>query len=29
MEPVIFEDQLVLGGIAGTTKFRDLGRDRR
>jgi hypothetical protein len=29
MEPRIFEGQLVLVGMPGTTKFRDLGRDPR
>ncbi|HSJ45255.1 MAG TPA: pyridoxamine 5'-phosphate oxidase family protein [Euzebyales bacterium] len=29
MEPRIFEDHLVLVGMPDTTKFRDLGRDRR
>ena len=29
IEPRIFEDQLVLVGMPGTTKFRDLGRDPR
>ncbi|MGH3320293.1 MAG: pyridoxamine 5'-phosphate oxidase family protein [Streptosporangiaceae bacterium] len=29
MEPRIFEDQLWLGGMPGTTKFKDLGRDPR
>ena len=29
MEPRIFEDRLVLVGMPGTTKFRDLGRDPR
>jgi hypothetical protein len=29
MEPRIFEGQLVLVGMPGTTKFRDLGRDGR
>ncbi|HWL97203.1 MAG TPA: pyridoxamine 5'-phosphate oxidase family protein [Nocardioidaceae bacterium] len=29
MEPRIFEDRLVLAGMPGTTKFRDLGRDPR
>lgn len=29
MEPRIFEDHLVLVGMPGTTKFRDLGRDPR
>jgi hypothetical protein len=29
MEPRIFEDRLLLVGMPGTTKFRDLGRDPR
>jgi hypothetical protein len=29
MEPRIFEDQLCVGGMPGTTKFRDLERDPR
>ena len=29
IEPRIFEDHLVLVGMPGTTKFRDLGRDPR
>jgi hypothetical protein len=29
IEPRIFEEQLVLVGMPGTTKFRDLGRDPR
>lgn len=29
VEPRIFEDQLVIAGMPGTTKFRDLGRDPR
>jgi hypothetical protein len=29
MEPRIFEDRMVLAGMPGTTKFRDLGRDPR
>jgi hypothetical protein len=29
MEPRIFEERLVLVGMPGTTKFRDLGRDPR
>lgn len=29
MEPRIFEGQLLLVGMPGTTKFRDLGRDPR
>ena len=29
MEPWIFEGRLVLVGMPGTTKFRDLGRDPR
>lgn len=29
MEPRIFEDHLLLVGMPGTTKFRDLGRDPR
>lgn len=29
MEPRIFEEHLVLVGMPGTTKFRDLGRDPR
>src|SRR4051812_16322137 len=29
MEPRIFEGQLVIGGMPGTTKFRDLARDPR
>jgi len=29
MEPRIFEDHLVLAGMPGTTKFRDLARDPR
>lgn len=29
MEPRIFEGELVLVGMPGTTKFRDLGRDPR
>jgi hypothetical protein len=29
MEPIIFEDQLVLVGMPNTTKFLDLGRDPR
>lgn len=29
MEPRILEDHLVLVGMPGTTKFRDLGRDPR
>jgi hypothetical protein len=29
MEPIIFEEQLVLVGMPNTTKFRDLGRDPR
>jgi hypothetical protein len=29
MEPRLFEDALVLVGMPGTTKFRDLGRDPR
>jgi hypothetical protein len=29
MEPRIFEEHLVLVGMPGTTKFRDLGRDGR
>jgi hypothetical protein len=29
MEPRIFEDELVLVGMVGTTKFRDLDRDPR
>ncbi|HEX6256520.1 MAG TPA: pyridoxamine 5'-phosphate oxidase family protein [Euzebyales bacterium] len=29
MEPRLFEDHLVLVGMPGTTKFRDLGRDPR
>ena len=29
MEPRIFEGQLVIGGMPNTTKFADLGRDRR
>lgn len=29
MEPRVFEDHLVLVGMPGTSKFRDLGRDPR
>lgn len=29
IEPRVFEDHLVLVGMPGTTKFRDLGRDPR
>jgi hypothetical protein len=29
MEPRIFDDRLVMLGMPGTTKFRDLGRDPR
>lgn len=29
MEPLIFEGQMVLVGMPGTTKFADLGRDPR
>jgi hypothetical protein len=29
VEPRIFEDHLVIAGMPGTTKFRDLGRDPR
>lgn len=29
MEPRVFEGQLWIGGMPGTTKFRDLGRDPR
>lgn len=29
MEPRIFEDRLLLVGMPGTTKFRDLARDPR
>ncbi|WP_370616925.1 pyridoxamine 5'-phosphate oxidase family protein [Mumia qirimensis] len=29
MEPTLFEDHLVLVGMPGTTKFRDLARDPR
>jgi hypothetical protein len=29
IEPIIFEEQLVLVGMPNTTKFRDLGRDPR
>jgi hypothetical protein len=29
MEPRIFDGQLVIGGMPGTTKFRDLDRDPR
>lgn len=29
MEPRLFEDHLLLVGMPGTTKFRDLGRDSR
>lgn len=29
VEPGVFEDQLVVTGMPGTTKFRDLGRDPR
>src|SRR3954452_8579260 len=29
IEPTIFEDELWLVGMPGTTKFRDLGRDPR
>lgn len=29
VEPRVFEDQLVIVGMPGTTKFRDLGRDPR
>lgn len=29
MEPLIFESELVMVGMPGTTKFRDLGRDPR
>ncbi|MET0864222.1 MAG: pyridoxamine 5'-phosphate oxidase family protein [Nakamurella sp.] len=29
MEPAIFEGRLIVGGMPGTTKFRDLGRDPR
>jgi hypothetical protein len=29
IEPQIFEDQLLIVGMPGTTKFRDLGRDPR